>query len=102
MENNTYAKPMYRCALCDTIYDNIAERTQCEQSCLKRKAEAEKREALAKKNEEKRVRKEEVDNAVANAFKLINAFIRDFGPYEYDTGFTNDCIWPSKFWHYFG
>lgn len=102
MENVTYAKPMYKCAICDSVYENIAERTRCEQSCLKKKAEEEKRIAAEKKAAEKKIRKEAVDEAVMNAFRLINAYTNDYGSYEYDADTVKDCIWPSRIWHYFG
>lgn len=102
MENKTYAKPMYKCALCDSIYESVEGRVKCEQSCLKKKAEEEKRLAAEKKAAEKKIRKEAVDEAVANAFRLINAYTNDYGSYEYDSDTVKDCIWPSRIWHYFG
>ena len=102
MENKTYTKPMYKCAICDSIYENIAERVKCEQSCLKKKQEEEKKAATEKKMAEKKIRKEAVDEAVANAFRLVNAYMKDYGSYEYDRNVVEDCVWPSRIWHYFG
>lgn len=102
MENKTYAKPMYKCALCDSAYESVAERVRCEQNCLKKKEENEKRAAEEKKMAERKLRKEAVDESVANALRLINSYINDFGPYEYDNDIITDHIWPSRIWHYFG
>lgn len=102
MENETYVKPMFKCALCDSVYKTVPERVRCEQNCLKKKEEEEKRAAAEKKAAEKKLRKEAVDEAVANAFRLVNAYTEDYGSYEYDTNIVKDCVWPSKIWHYFG
>lgn len=102
MDNKTYAKPMYKCALCDSIYESIEERVHCEQACLKKKHEEEKKAAVERKLAEKKIRKEAVDESVANTFRLVNAYIKDFGSYEYDDVSIDDCIWPSRIWHYFG
>lgn len=101
MGNKTYAKPMYKCAICDSIYENIAERTKCETSCLKKKEEEEKKLAAEKKATEKKLRKEAVDEAIMNAFRLANAFAEDYGSYAFEPDSVNGCIWPSKIWHYF-
>ena len=98
MKNETYAKPMYKCGICDAVYDSISERSNCEKSCLKNKCEEERQAAAKKKAEEKKMRKEAVDEAVENALRLINAYTSDYGHYEYN----ENCIWPSKIWHYFG
>lgn len=102
MENKTYAKPMYKCALCDSVYESVAERTKCETACIKKKEEEEKKAAAEKKLAEKKMRKEAVDEAVTNAFRLVRAYMRDYGSYDYDEESVQDCIWPSKIWHYFG
>ena len=62
----------------------------------------EKKAAAEKKLAEKKMRKEAVDEAVANAFRLARAYIRDYGSYDYEGETDRDCIWPSKIWHYFG
>ena len=102
MENKTYAKPMYKCALCDSVYENVAERMQCEQTCLKKKEEEEKKAAAEKKLAEKKMRKEAADEAVMNAFRLVSAFIKDYGSYEYGDDIVKDFTLPSRIWHYFG
>lgn len=102
MENETFIKPMYKCALCDSVYESVVERVKCEQTCLKKKEEEEKKAAAEKKATEKKLRKEAVDEAVANAFRLINAYTEDYGSYEYDKNIVKNCVWPSRIWHYFG
>ena len=102
MENKTYAKPMYKCALCDSIYESVIERAQCEMACIKKKEEEEKKAAAEKKVAEKKLRKEAVDEAVMNAFRLANAYAEDYGTYEFEPDSVNGYIWPNKIWHYFG
>ena len=95
-------KVLFICALCGKEYDNVLSRANCEIACDKKRVEEEKKAAAAKKAAEKKLRKEAVDEAVANTFRLVNAYINDFGSYEYSPDNVKDCVWPSKIWHYFG
>ena len=90
------------CAICGKGYDSILDRATCEIDCTKKKEEEEKRVAAAKKMAEKNMRKEAVDEAVANAFRLVKSYMNDYGSYSYDGETTQDFVWPSKIWHYFG
>jgi hypothetical protein len=90
------------CAICGKEHESVLERAKCEIECAKKKEESEKRAAAEKKVAEKKLRKEAVDEAVANAFRLINAYTDDYGSYEYDTNIIKECVWPSRIWHYFG
>ena len=93
---------IFTCALCGKEYNSILDRATCEINCAKKKEEEEKKAAAEKRAAEKKLRKEAVDEAVANAFRLVNAYTEDYGSYEYDTNIVKDCVWPSKIWHYFG
>lgn len=101
MENEAYVRPVFVCALCDTAYESVVERMQCEQSCLKNKEEEEKRAAAEKKIAEKKLRKDGVDAAIENALRLINAYIEDYGSYEYDQYGTKNHTCHSRTLHYF-
>lgn len=112
MENNKfYNRPAYKCGICDKIYDSIAERMHCEQTCLAKQEVEAKKAAEAKKQEEKSTRKAEVDLAVKqaneasdHAEELIRAFIRDYGRYDFSDKITtmeNDRFWLDKLSHYF-
>ena len=96
--NNIYAKPAYKCALCEEVYDSVQARTNCEMACLKKQQEEERKAAEAKKRAEKDARHAEVFEALKTASDLLSAYTEDYGPYEYE---GSDCIWPSKLWHYF-
>ena len=93
---------IFTCALCGKEYDSILERATCEINCTKKKEEEEKKVAAEKKAVEKKLRKEAVDEAVANAVRLVKAYMNDYGSYSYDGETSQDCIWPSRIWHYFG
>ena len=85
MEHNVYAKPIYKCAVCDGVYDSIAQRMHCEQACLKKQEEEAKKAAEAKKQAEYNARVEEVNKAFDHAYKLRDEFIKDYGgPYVYN------------------
>ena len=83
METNTYAKPMYKCAICDEVYESIADRMHCEQTCLKKREAEEKKAEEAKKQAEYEARIAEVDAAFDHAYKLRDAFLRDYKSYSY-------------------
>lgn len=93
---------IFICAICGKEYNSILNRAQCEINCTKKIEEEEKRVAAEKKVAEKKMRREAVDEAMANAFRLAKAYIKDYGSYSYDGEANSDCIWPSKIWHYFG
>ena len=98
----TYCKPAYKCGICDSVYDNILDRATCELACIK-KAEAEAKKAEEeKKQAEKAMRKEAVDEAIDNAWRLVDAYVNDYGHYEYG-GEEKECDmhWPSRLWHKF-
>lgn len=105
-DNNMYVKPQYKCAICGEIYDDVQNRMNCEMKCLKKKQEEEKKAAEAKKKAEKDARKKEVDEAFENLIKLHDAYIEDYGYYEYERNDIDKSTismphWPNKFWHNF-
>ena len=89
MENKTYAKPMYKCAVCGEIHDSIAKRMNCEQACLKKKEEEERKAAERKKEAEYATRKAEVDAAFDHAYDLRNKFLKDYDSYTYSKTINN-------------
>lgn len=93
---------MFICAICGKEYGHVLNRAQCEIECTKKKEEEEKKVAAEKKAAEKKLRKEAVDEAVMNAFRLANAYAEDYGSYAFEPDAVKECIWPSKIWHYFG
>ena len=101
MDNKICAKPMYKCAVCDEVYDSIEQRTNCERLCLKKQEEEKRREAEAKKAVDKQLRKDAVDEAIKRAAKLYSEFVKDYGHYEYDGEIIPNVFWPNKIWHMF-
>jgi hypothetical protein len=83
MENKVCAKPMYKCAVCGEVYDSIAQRVNCEQTCLKKQEEEARKAEEAKKEIEYAARKAKVDQAYETFVELRNQFVKDYGPYEY-------------------
>jgi hypothetical protein len=74
-------------------------------ACIKAQKEAEEKAALEQKNKEQARRKAEVDEAFKNLLKLHDAYIKDYGYYEFDFEEEKRTIslpcWPSKIWHSF-
>ena len=102
MENNMYTKPMYKCAVCDSVYESISERMKCEQTCLKRQEEEAKKAAELKKQQEHAARKADADAKVKAALEAVNAYTKDYGFYTYGGDVSNMIdAFPSKLLHYF-
>lgn len=89
---NAYAKPAYKCGICESVYDSIEERAACEAACLKKKAEAQRLAEEQKKKDEKIARKKEVDEAIKRAQDLLDQYAEDYGVYHCD-----DTIFCSSF-----
>lgn len=106
MENKTYAKPMYKCGICDTVYESVAERSKCEQACVKKQIEEEKRAAEARKNAEREACYAEASAALENALVLVNKCVEKYGVFKYSGSMTdlerlNMDFFPIKLWHHF-
>ena len=92
---------MYTCGICEKEYETISERNKCEAACIKHVEAEAKKAAEAKKMEEKKARKEELDDAIAYTKELFNAYIKDFGKYEYNSEAEDSWVWPSKLFSFF-
>lgn len=101
-KNNIYCKFRYKCGICGTEYSTVLDRATCEIACTE-KAEIEaKKAAEAKKKEEQKIRKAEVDQAFENLHELVSAYVKDYGHYEYsDGGEDTNFYWPSRVWNHF-
>ena len=100
MDNKMCYQPMYKCAICDTIHDNIKARMQCEMKCLKQQEEEEKKAAEAQKKAEQAARHEKAEKMLMDAIAELQAYCKDYGyfePSESDLEF----FWPSRLYHYF-
>jgi uncharacterized protein with HEPN domain len=85
MDNKTCSKTTYKCAICGEAYETVSKRMNCEQECLKKQAEEEKKAEELKKEIEYAARKAEVDMAYEKYIELRNKFAKDYGSYEYRT-----------------
>lgn len=101
MENKMYTKPQYKCGVCGTIFDSIAERANCEVKCLKKQEEEAKKAAEAKRKEEQTKRKAKIDKMVEDLANEVNAYTKDYGWYEYSGNNSKNVDWINKMWDYF-
>ena len=83
MENKMFAKPMYKCAICDKIFEDVVSRATCELECAKRVEEEAKKAANEKKKAEQMARLAEIDEAYAKADELMEKYIEDYSVGEY-------------------
>ena len=99
MDDKIYTKQMYKCAVCGETYETISKRMYCEQACLKKQEEEERKAAETKKEIEYAARKEEVDMAYEKYFELRKNFAKDYGSYEYRTIKNSERYFPfSLMW----
>ena len=76
MENK---REIYVCGVCGTAHATIAERSKCEQACVKKMEVEAAKAAETKKKEEYEARVAEVRNAFEHAQKLNNKLHDDYG-----------------------
>lgn len=94
-------KLTYKCGVCGRYYNDIKSRMECEQACIKRQEDDAKKLAEEAKKIEQERRKNEVDAAIEDARKLKDAYIKDYGSYEFKhTSNQNDDTYPYL-WHLF-
>lgn len=80
--NKICATPKYKCAVCGEVYDFIAQRMNCEQACLKKQEEEERKAAEAKKAAEYEARVKEVNMAFEKAYELKDKLAEDYGEFH--------------------
>ena len=104
MENKKeiHCKFTYKCGVCGKEHSSVLDRAKCEIECSKRIEEEARKTAEAKKKEEQKIRKAEVDAAFKKLYDLMDAYVKDYGHYEYDDGGEDTNFhWPSRMWHRF-
>ncbi len=102
MEERIYYTPAYKCGVCGTEHQSIIDRARCEIACTEKAEEEARKIEETKKKEEQKVRKAEVDTAFEHLHKLITAYVKDYGHYEYsDGGEDTNFYWPSRVWSHF-
>lgn len=87
--NKICATPMYKCAVCGEVYNSIAQRMNCEQICLKKQEEEERKAAEAKKAAEYAARVDEVNMAFEKAYELRDKLVEDYDEYKYNRKFNS-------------
>lgn len=101
-EKNVYCKFTYKCGICGKEFGNVLDRAKCEIACSERAEEEARKAAEAKKKEEQQLRKAAVDEALEHLHKLVTAYVKDYGHYEYsDGGEDTNFYLPSRTWHRF-
>jgi Mg2+ and Co2+ transporter CorA len=91
--NKICATPMYKCAVCGEVYDSIAQRMHCEQSCIKKQEEEARKADEAKKIAEYEARAKEVRDAFKHAYMLRDKLEEDYSNLRfYKRNNMNDII----------
>jgi hypothetical protein len=98
-ENKAAFKPMYKCGVCDKVYDSILDRAKCEIECSRREEEAAKKAAEEKKKLEKAARKKELDDAIVRAQELLDHYVKDYGSYSHKS--DNKVTYDDLFCNFF-
>ena len=91
--NKICATPKYKCGVCGEIYDSIAQRMNCEQTCLKKQEEEERKAAEEKKIAEYNTRVEEVRDAFKKAYTLRDQLEADYANLQSNNyNYLNDLV----------
>lgn len=103
-ENKMTTKSMYKCAFCDSVYENIEERMNCERKCLIDQQTKAKKEAEEQKAKERDARYKEVCEALNKANELRQKYLEDYGCFVCETDidfvYDNDIRdFVRKFWY---
>lgn len=101
MDNNIYCKRAYKCAICESEYDNVTDRAKCEMACIEKAEQEARRIAEEKKKEDRAMRKAEIDEVFDKLMKLIDEYTKDYGRYEYNKTTNSIEYWPIKLLHNF-
>lgn len=101
MESQVYCKRAYKCGICNTEHPTVENRMKCEQACIKKKKDEERKAAEEKRLAEQKLRKEAVDEAIKRAAKLQSEYVKDYGHYEYEGEIIPNVFWPNKIFHMF-
>ena len=104
MENTIYNKPMYKCAICDAIYDTVVDRMNCEAACIKKSEDEARKIADEQRQAERNERKKEVEVAICTANDLLRQYLNDYGSYDFycdlsDITENYEPFWPSRLIH---
>lgn len=101
-KKDVYCKFTYKCGICGKEFDNVLQRAKCEIACTERIEAEAKKAAEEKKKAEQILRKNAVDESFENLHRLVTAYVKDYGHYEYgDGGEETNFHWPSRLWHSF-
>lgn len=76
------SKDVYRCAICGTEHDSIAERIKCEMKCLNARTKLEEQKKQEALKHEKAARIAELNSAYKYYIALRKKFIHDYGYYQ--------------------
>ena len=105
MSNNKMAvKPMYKCAICESVFETIEERMNCERKCLIDEQIKAKKAEEERKAKERDTRYKEVCEALDKANELKRAYLDDYGCFVYDSTHEFTCDTDitdlvKKFWY---
>ena len=87
-------KTSYSCAICGSEHESIEARHACETKCIKERRDAEELMRKQKLEEEKDVRKKEIDAMYILLNEKIKNYVKDYGSirlnrsHKYDNNFN--------------
>lgn len=91
---------MYVCAICGREYKTIDERVECETKCLKARYEAEELKRKQILEEEKELRRLEIEDKYDELMTLIRDYMKNYGTLKLRSR-DEDNFWPNwlgKWW----
>ena len=78
-------KKNYKCGICNTEHESVAERAKCENVCLAKLDMMVKKAEKEKAKQEQEARRQEVVAAINHAGELLDAYTNDYGSFSYSS-----------------
>lgn len=91
---------IYKCGICGMAHSDIADRIDCETTCLAKQREAEEATRLLELEEEREFRQALIEEKYEELVRLVYDYVKDYGSLEL-SNFKNSAFpsnWLGKWW----
>lgn len=72
-------KTIFKCGICQKVYNNVEDRMHCEVKCIKDLKDTERRLEMKRLYDEQKARQQEVEESYRKFVNLREAYLADYG-----------------------
>lgn len=72
-------KTIFKCGVCQKVYNNVEDRMRCESNCIQKSKDAARRMEAQRLLEEQKTRQQEVADSYNKYVELREAYLKDYG-----------------------